>query len=142
MKNINIFKVRFLTPWCYKPRLPGYIFFYWGVVKVKSVSKMTPWLSNRYEKVPCSPNLEWPGLISWARLEVYWASAWDLALFQVTGLLKKRWDKKGRIYIHSTGQSIPIPHSGPFSHLRCGNGSQTYLNLYIYTQLATLSNYI
>ena len=30
-----------------------------------------------------------------------------------------------------TGQSIPIPHSEPFSHLRCGNGSQTYLNLYI-----------
>ena len=21
-----------------------------------------------------------------------------------------------------TGQSIPIPHSEPFSHLRCGNG--------------------
>ena len=30
-----------------------------------------------------------------------------------------------------TGHYIPIPHSGPFSHLRCVNGSQTYLNLYI-----------
>ena len=29
----------------------------------------------------------------------------------------------------NTGQSIPIPHSEPFSHLRCENGSQTYLNL-------------
>ena len=25
----------------------------------------------------------------------------------------------------NTGQSIPIPHSGPFSHLRCGNGYKT-----------------
>ena len=34
-----------------------------------------------------------------------------------------------------TGQSIPIPHSEPLSHLRCGNGSQTYLNLYICSEL-------
>ena len=33
--------------------------------------------------------------------------------------------------LNISGQSIPILHSGPFSHLRCGNGSQTYLNLYI-----------
>ena len=26
-----------------------------------------------------------------------------------------------------TGQTIPIPHSEPFSLLRCRNGSQTYL---------------
>ena len=32
----------------------------------------------------------------------------------------------------NSGQSIPNPHSEPFSHLRCGNGSQTYLNLYIF----------
>jgi len=41
-----------------------------------------------------------------------------------------------------TGQSIPIPLSGQFSHLRSGNGSQTYLNLYICIKLATLSNYM
>ena len=31
----------------------------------------------------------------------------------------------------NTGQSIPIPHSEPFSHLRCGNGSKRYMNQYI-----------
>ena len=43
-------------------------------------------------------------------------------------------DTGKKIHVYCTlisGQSILIPHSGPFSHLRCGNGSQTYLNLYI-----------
>ena len=36
------------------------------------------------------------------------------------------------VYCLSTARhSIPMSHSEPFSHLRCGNGSQTYLNLYI-----------
>ena len=41
-----------------------------------------------------------------------------------------------------TGQDIPIPHSEPFLHLRCRNGSQTYLNLYICLYLVPLSNCI
>ena len=35
----------------------------------------------------------------------------------------------------STGQSIPIPNSEPFSHLRCRNDSQKYLNVYIFIYL-------
>ena len=32
----------------------------------------------------------------------------------------------------NTGQSTPIPHSEPFSHLRCGNGSQNlFESLYL-----------
>ena len=44
--------------------------------------------------------------------------------------------------LHNPGQSTSIPHSEPFSHLRCRNGSQTYLNLYICIWLASLLNYI
>ena len=61
------------------------------------------------------------------RLSVYPSFFWILKLFDVKT---------------STGKSIPIPHSEPFLHLRCGNGSKTYLNLYVCIQLATLSNYI
>ena len=43
--------------------------------------------------------------------------------------------------VDSAGQSVPIPHFEPFSHYRCGSGSQTHLLLYVCIYLATLSNY-
>ena len=44
------------------------------------------------------------------------------------------WAQSSNLY-YNTGQSIPIPHSKPFSHLR--NGSQTYLNIYIYLHITS-----
>ena len=46
------------------------------------------------------------------------------------------------IYIPITGQSIQIPYSELFSHLRCRNGSQTFESLYLHITSDLIELYI
>ena len=51
-------------------------------------------------------------------------------------LIAEKYRQK-KIYNYSE-QSLPIPHSEPFLHLRCGNGSHKSLYLHITSDLIEL----